>query len=72
MITEEIAPTLGTLHAEILELKRSVAELRAMIPVAQPTLDREVTATQQPGCSFEDASQYVRSNYSHLLQKLSQ
>jgi thermostable 8-oxoguanine DNA glycosylase len=72
MITEEIAPTLETLHAEILELKRSVAELRAMIPVAQPTLAREVVATQQPGISFEDASQYVRSNYSHLLQKLSQ
>lgn len=72
MITEEITQTLGTLQAEILELKRSVAELRAMIPATQPALDRAVAATPQQGTSFEDASHYVRSNYSHLLQKLSE
>jgi hypothetical protein len=72
MITVEVTPTLATLQAEILELKRSVAELRAMIPAVQPELDREVTTTSRPEISFEDASHYVRSNYSHLLQKLSQ
>lgn len=72
MIAEEITPTLGTLHAEVLELKRSVDDLRALILATRPELDRPVTAASQPSISFEEASEHVRSNYSHLLQKLSQ
>ena len=62
MITEEIAPTLGTLHAEILELKRSVAELRAMIPVAPPTLDREARILK--------AKREIFTEYDSLLNEL--
>jgi hypothetical protein len=71
MIAEEKVVSLGNLHDEILELKKSVAELRAMI-LAKPEMDRAATSASQPSISFEDASEHVRSNYSHLLQKLSQ
>ncbi len=72
MITEESTLTLGTLHAEILELKRSVDELRALFLATQPELDSPIIADPPPSISFEEASEHVRSSYSHLLQKLSQ
>jgi hypothetical protein len=71
MIAEENILSLGSLRDEILELKRAVAELRAMVQ-AKPEMDRAATSASQPSISFEDASEHVRSNYSHLLQKLSQ
>jgi len=72
MITEESTLTLGTLHAEILELKRSVDDLRALFLATRPEPDRPVTVDLPPSISFEEASEHVRSNYSHLLRKLSQ
>jgi hypothetical protein len=71
MIAEEKVVSLGSLRDEILELKRAVAELRAMVQ-AKPELDHSAAVVSQPSISFEDASEHVRSNYSHLLQKLSQ
>lgn len=65
MIAEEIAATLASLQAEITELKRSVAELRALIPAAQDP-------TPRAPMSFDEAAEMVRSDYSHLLHKLSQ
>jgi hypothetical protein len=61
MIAEEKVVSLGNLHDEVLELKKAVVEL-----------DRASTSASEPSISFEDASEHVRSNYSHLLQKLSQ
>ncbi|MGL5018494.1 MAG: hypothetical protein ACRDBP_10190 [Luteolibacter sp.] len=62
MITEEITPTLATLQAEILELKRSVAELRAMIPAVQPELDREARILK--------AKREIFTEYDSLLSEL--
>lgn len=46
MNAEENAPTLESLYDEILELKRSVAELRAMILATAPEVDRAARIQQ--------------------------
>ena len=61
MITEENTLSLGTLHNEILELKKSVAELRAYI-LTKPELDREARIQQ--------AKREIFTEYDSLLSEL--
>jgi hypothetical protein len=68
MITEEATLLLKSLQAEVCELKRSVEELRALILSEKP----EMADNSQRAMSFEEAAGHVRSDYSHLLHKLSQ
>ena len=68
MITEEIPLSLESLQAEILELKRSMDKLQALLLAQKPEMDR----ASQPSMSFDEAAEHVRSDYSHLLHKLSQ
>ena len=61
MIAEEKVVSLGNLHDEILELKKSVAELRAMI-LAKPEMDREARIQQ--------AKREIFTEYDSLLSEL--
>ena len=59
MIAQEIKESLKTLTpAELLELKQAVDEICA--------------ATPKKSASFEEAAEHVRTDYAHLLHKLSQ
>jgi prefoldin subunit 5 len=68
MLIEEITPTLESLQAEIVELRRSVEKLQAAMSAVKPESDRAPKTCM----SFEEAAESVRSDYSHLLHKLSQ
>ena len=62
MIPEEMKPSLETLHAEILELKRSVDDLRALVLATKPDLDREARILQ--------AKREIFTEYDSLLSEL--
>jgi len=72
MIAAKRRPTLASLQTDVLELKREVEQLRAMIRSAAPESDRQVEESGPPGISFEEAAEHVRGSYPHLLRKLSQ
>ncbi len=62
MITEETTPNLATLHAEILELKRTVEELRRLILAEKPETDRQARSRQ--------AKREIFTEYDSLLSEL--
>lgn len=62
MITEEKAPSLESLQAEILELKRSVEKLHALVLASHPEVDRK-TLIQQ-------AKNEIFTEYDSLLSEL--
>lgn len=66
MLKEEIQPSLQSLQTEIRELKQSLEELRELVKEAG------IKPPESPVTSFEEVAAHVRSDYSHLLEKLSQ
>ena len=66
MLKEEIQPSLQSLQTEIRELKQSLEELRELVKEAG------IKPSEPSAISFEEAATHVRSEYSHLLEKLSQ
>ncbi len=76
MITEEKAPSLESLQAEMLELKRSVEksleQLQSLIEAQNHGATDASEKVDASHSSFDEAATHVRRNYSRLLQKLSQ
>ena len=62
MIAEESTLSLETLHAEVVELKRSVDELRTLILTTKPELDRKARLLQ--------AKREIFTEYDSLLSEL--
>jgi hypothetical protein len=62
MIAEDTNVSLKALRAEVLELKRSVDELRAMILAPKPELDRKARV--------EQAKREIFTEYDSLLSEL--
>ncbi len=62
MIAENKVVSLGNLHDEVLELKKAVVELRAMVLATAPELDR--------AARIQQAKREIFTEYDSLLSEL--